>query len=1541
MKMTNQSFQTSHIEAQLERKKTELLFRSVGLAQLVNVFNASLLTYANVKMHASATLGIIWWSIFAVIAGSRYLLARRFNRTKPDIEATKMWQNFYLTGTVFGALAWASGIVLFMRNAPDGSMLLTGLVVSGTIAGAIPVLAPVPVVFRTFTLLVSIPMTVIVLLQAHSPLYLSFGLMTIAFIAALLVSGNYLHETLTVSIRLGLEQGELINNLELANNLAEAALDERKVAEDALKLSESRFRMLASATFEGIAITSEGRFVDANEQLLNMLGYGRDELMGKMVEELLPPDDCQKVLDNIRHGAESHVEHAMICRDGRYIEVEAHGQNVSSDGRTLRITALRDISERNRMLADRDQLITRLKSEQDFLDVLTNSLPGTFYAINANGSFVRWNRNFEIVTGLTTEEINHLHLADLFADENRAIVIASIAKVFTEGYSSIETCVRIFDGSYRPYLMTGQRTTLDGQVMLIGVGTDVSSIKSMEAELLAHRNNLEELVHQRTVALEEAKATSEESLSLIKATFEATDNGILVVSNAGQITKSNKRFATMWRIPDELISAGDDHAVMSYALNQLADPEQFLDKVKALYSKPDARSRDVLHFADGRVFARFSHPQRIGTEIVGRVWSFLDITEQHQAEQRVLQLSQNITDELERSERQRGQLQALLSAIPDLVWMKNPDGVFISCNPAFGQLMGVSPGDILGKTDSHFFPTDVSDMFRSDDQAVAKSSVPIMREEWVTYLCDGHRGLLETIKTAVRDQEGRLLGVMGIARDITKMRALMDDLDKARQEAQHSNETKSLFLANMSHEIRTPMNAIIGMSDLCLATSLTERQRHYLSRIKFASDSLLHIINDILDFSKIEAGKLQIEKIPFVLETVFDQLSSLTALRAENQGIELAYDIRDSTHLLLGDALRLGQVLTNLVTNAIKFSAGGNVVVTAETAYIEEDEIELHFAVSDEGIGMSAEQVTGLFQSFTQADTSTTRRYGGTGLGLAICRHLVAMMNGHIWVDSTLGAGSIFHFTARFGVAGADRRQGIQSMKANLAGYEKRAILVVDDSLLAQGLLEVMISQLGFTAHSASGASESLAFLNKDNATTIIACFIDWKMPETDGIETIFRLRAAFYSFGVEIPPPMILVTAHSHHDDLGEVRDKIEGLLSKPVTTRQLYSELARCIGAATIDYVVHERRNSFKSVHWARFSTLDILLVEDNDVNQEIITELLNSVGLSVRLTVNGEEALAEVARKAPDVILMDCQMPVMDGFTATRKLRENPEWQNLPIIALTANAMLEDVERCLASGMNAHISKPISMNILYERMVQCVVPGYENNEGSVAPRTITADTSETEVDELLFPGINTVIGLGNVVGRKPLYIRVLKLFRDNLGHDFEDQMAEALSTGNWEMATRLAHSLKGVSRTLGALDLGDSAEILNTAAIACNVERCKEIFPSVLEQLKIVTTGLVDLEGLLANKEYSGQAHVAMMEDVVPMLVKLREMLVLQDTEAVELALGIASSFTATPYSASWEPIARAIERYDFKYAATAVETLQNSLCLTVPVYIGEKR
>ncbi len=1075
----------------------------------------------------------------------------------------------------------------------------------------------------------------------------------------------------------------------------------------------------------------------------------------------------------------------------------------------------------------------------------------------------------------------------------------------------------------------------DGKPLrMVGSVRDISDRKALAAELQAHYDHLEILIDERTREAEAARDDAEEqaritssylyerskALSLVEATLNSTDNGILVVDLEGRVALVNKRFAEMWRIPENALSDGMDLSLLASVGEQLADPEQFFSRVKSLYGKPEATSHDTVHFRDGRVFSRYSHPQRIGEQIVGRVWSFLDVTDQHQAEARILQLSKVITQELETSEFERGQLEALLAAIPELVWMKDCQGVFLSCNPAFCELMGATPEAIIGRCDDDFFPPEVAARFRADDDAAAHSTAPIIVEEWVNYLSDGHRVLLETTKAPVHGKDGKLIGTLGIARDITRHRQLLDELEKARAEALQSATTKSAFLANMSHEIRTPMNAIIGMAELCLSTTLNDRQRNYLDKIKSASDALLRIINDILDFSKIEAGKLEMENSTFVLESVFDQLSSIVALKAESQGIELLYDIDEDTRLLEGDALRLGQVLTNLVTNALKFSAGGDVIVKVQTTETEPGAVLLQFSVSDEGIGMSPEQVASLFQPFTQADVSTTRRYGGTGLGLAICRHLVGMMGGEIWVESVLGQGSTFHFTAKFRSPGHEGRSGMAELARRLAEHADRPVLVVDDSPMAVSILTQLISHLGLSVETASSYAEALEKTRAVLPRRYLACFIDWHMPEHDGIATIRDLRGLLTRQSALPLPPMILVTAYSHHEELSRVSEEIDGLLAKPLSSRHVYVELGRCLGIGG-DHDPGGLRKP-RALDWSRFQGMDVLLAEDVDVNQEVIAELLGMVGISVRIARNGAEALADIRRQRPDLVLMDCQMPVMDGYEATREIRSDPALADLPVIALTANALLSDQEKCLAVGMNAHVAKPVRLEILHAAISRCL-PEWRA-QTSVAQPGCVEEASGTTLPN--FPGIETSVGLAHVGGRPPFFLRLLSHFRDNHGRTFVTRFQTALDEADWPTAERLAHSLKGIAQTLGASDVAQASIELLEATRTQQRDPCQAKLPAVAEALDRVTQGLENVE------QWIEVVQSAPMPDQLAInqaLERLETQLRGHDTEAVDLALSLNSGFAGTRHAEAWKRTVAAIERYDFARALEMLVTLKTEL------------
>jgi signal transduction histidine kinase/DNA-binding response OmpR family regulator len=534
-----------------------------------------------------------------------------------------------------------------------------------------------------------------------------------------------------------------------------------------------------------------------------------------------------------------------------------------------------------------------------------------------------------------------------------------------------------------------------------------------------------------------------------------------------------------------------------------------------------------------------------------------------------------------------------------------------------------------------------------------------------------------------------------------RVRERTGQLERAQHVAEAATRAKSEFLANMSHEIRTPMNAILGMSYLALQSGLDDRQRNYVEKVHSAAESLLGIINDILDFSKIEAGKLQIESIAFRLGDVLDHLAALVGMRAEEKGLELLFELpADLPGALVGDPSRLGQILLNLTNNAVKFTERGEVTVAVSLLERTAERATLRFEVCDSGIGMAHEVRDRLFQPFSQADASTSRRYGGTGLGLAICRHLVERMGGGIGVESEPGHGSCFHFTLAFGL-----QPGAQPVPD--AGQLRGArVLVVDDHPAARERLCGLLASLGFHAHAADDGEAALAAVSRAEAAgqPFRLVLLDWHMPRMDGIECLARMVRA----GGHALPTVLMTTAFGRDQVQRELQARQlhpAALLTKPVMPAALVDAcLAALVGQAAQPGLV-EQRQELMQTHQASLAGARILLVEDNAINQELACDILDGAGLVVTVAGDGLQALATLERESFDAVLMDCQMPVMDGYEATRALRQRPGFQDLPVIAMTANAMAGDREKVLAAGMNDHVAKPIRVDELFATLARWV--------------------------------------------------------------------------------------------------------------------------------------------------------------------------------------------------------------------------------------------
>jgi signal transduction histidine kinase/DNA-binding response OmpR family regulator/HPt (histidine-containing phosphotransfer) domain-containing protein len=769
----------------------------------------------------------------------------------------------------------------------------------------------------------------------------------------------------------------------------------------------------------------------------------------------------------------------------------------------------------------------------------------------------------------------------------------------------------------------------------------------------------------------------------------------------------------------------------------------------------------------------------------------------------------------------------------------------------------------------------------------------------------------------------RILGSKLVSqRLLEQTQAQAADLEIAKKTAEAATQAKSDFLANMSHEIRTPMNAIIGMTHLALKTDLSPKQADFLSKIKAAAQSLLGIINEILDTSKIEAGKLDLEKIDFRLEGVLDSVSTIVSQKAQDKNLEflIASDPKIPPNLL-GDPLRLGQILINLVNNAIKFTERGEVVVSVALEERFDQRVRLHFSVRDSGIGMTAEQTARVFQPFSQADTSTTRKYGGTGLGLSISKRLLEMMGGAIWVESAPGIGSTFHFTAWFGIGSEEKPK---RFIPDLAGVRA---LVVDDNAHAREILTEALKVFALRADSvATGEDAVRAIAAADAQDPYQLVLMDWHMPGMDGIEASRIIKR---DHRLQHVPKIVMITAFGREDVLtGAVEAGMDGYLLKPVNASLLYDTLVELFGVG----VPGEYARAVKpGSHEQNAQGLRILVVEDNEINQQVARELLEFAGAIVTIARNGAEAVKILTgseqNPAPgpafDIVLMDLQMPEMDGYAASRLIRSNPRFQKLPIIALTAHAVAEERQRCLEAGMNDHVSKPIDPDALFAAIAR-----WTKTPPQPAGAVETSSPKPAVGGGLPeIAGVSINLGLRRVAGNQRLYRDLLQQFAAKES-SAPGQISAALQAGDRKLAERIAHTVGGVAGNIG---------IPGVQAIAGRLERA-------LGEEQAPVAALLDEFGavLSAQVRFIEQAlHSAAAEIEEPpsspfdqvsacaAIAQLKALLESSDADAGEAFRAVSTAVASVAGKPQLEALRNSIDNFEFETALLKLEEISH-LC-----------
>ncbi|MDD2729535.1 PAS domain S-box protein [Malikia sp.] len=1164
---------------------------------------------------------------------------------------------------------------------------------------------------------------------------------------------------------------------------------QRKTAE--LAESEERFRALFEDTRQAIVLIEDGRVSSANRAALDMLRMDDPEqLLGQTHELISPafqPDGSRSVeraaeMSRIAQ-AQGFIEFEWLHRraDGEIFPVQVLLTAIRRGGKNLLHAVWNDITaqkQAERELAEYRQGLERQVAERTAeLATATASLHcanAQMHAIVDSAStgimlirrrvIEQCNRRAEEITGYDSAELEGHSTRMLYRDD--------------ESWQHQGEAIyhRIDDG--RTNVTELQFQHKDGHLYWARLSARVIDATDPASGVVAL---IEDITEQRAAS---------EALCLVAAEQQA----ILESASSGIVLLKDRIATSCNRRMHEILGWPDGALVGQSTRRWYADEPAYRRTGDEAYAEiwqgRTHRREQLMRRRDGSpVWTRITgHAIDADDPARGSVWIIDDISAEREAAQALRQANEK--------------LGVLFEAAP-VGLVHTSGGRLTAVNRRFTELFGYGLDDIPTLADWwHITYPDpeyrawVRQTWREAMERASQGDGQVENQEYRVRCKNGQELNLLIGGQLVED------GMISTFTDISTLKRAEAELKLAKEAAEDAARAKADFLANMSHEIRTPMNAVMGMTQLALKADPPPRVRDYLRKIQASSQLLLGVINDILDFSKIEAHKMRLDRTGFELDQLLDAVAALVSEKAASKGLELIVSAATDVPLgLIGDPLRLQQVLLNLANNAVKFTEHGEVEIRVKLRQQRAEGVELRFEVRDTGIGISPEQREQLFQSFQQADSSTTRRYGGSGLGLVIAKRLAELMGGQIGVESAVGLGSTFWFTACLGLD-TERPARPRGAPA-LAGLR---VLLVDDNDQVREVLSELITSLGFKSATAASGNGALAEIERADAAgqPFDIVLLDWKMPGMDGIALAREIQRRTLGQA----PLLLMVTAYDRDEAMPPAREAgISEVLTKPVSASTLFDALMRQTGGEARPVSTE----SPDALHWsAELAGARALLVEDNELNQEVATEFLRTLGLLVDLAPDGAVALRKVQRQAYDVVLMDMQMPVMDGLSATRAIRQLPGLQALPILAMTANAMAEDRERCLEAGMNDHIAKPINVQELIDKLRCWVRPAPATARPAPPVRTPEPGwiSALAGVD-----GLDARLGLGQVMGREALYREILTRFVASQ-RDQAEAIARALADGRRDEAQRLAHTLKGLTAQIGALPLREQAGRLEAA-------------------------------------------------------------------------------------------------------------------------------